>query len=168
MGAFVSELLPNPVKRVMRVRWDTLLLALEMAAVIALGFVPESAPVQISQVVINFIASMQYNTFRQAQGEPVATTFVTNHIRQVGVGIAKAVKHIGKEGDKSYLHKLRIHLFMLLFFVAGAVIGTVFCNLMLGRAIWITLIPLGVVFAALLYADLATEKDMKDKKPSGH
>ena len=168
LGAFVSELLPNPVKRVMRVRWDTLLLALEMAAVIALGFVPESAPVQISQVVINFIASMQYNTFRQAQGEPVATTFVTNHIRQVGVGIAKAVKHIGKEGDKSYLHKLRIHLFMLLFFVAGAVIGTVFCNLMLGRAIWITLIPLGVVFAALLYADLATEKDMKDKKPSGH
>lgn len=168
LGAFVSELLPNPVKRVMRVRWDTLLLALEMAAVIALGFVPESAPVQISQVVINFIASMQYNTFRQAQGEPVATTFVTNHIRQVGVGIAKAVKHIGKEGDKSYLHKLRIHLFMLLFFVAGAVVGTVFCNLMLGRAIWITLIPLGVVFAALLYADLATEKDMKDKKPSGH
>ena len=29
-------------------------------------------------------------------------------------------------------------------------------------------IPLGVVFAALLYADLTTEKGMKDKKPSGH
>ncbi len=168
LGAFVSEFLPNPVKRKMRVRWDTLLIAVEMAVVIALGFVPESAPVQISQVAVNFIMSMQYNTFRQAQGEPVATTFVTNHVRQVGVGIAKAIKHIGKDGDKSYLRKFRVHLFMLLFFVAGAVVGTLFCKLILGRAIWITLAPLAVVFGALLYADLATEKDMKDKKPSGH
>ena len=168
LGAFVSEFLPNPVKRKMRVRWDTLLIAVEMAVVIALGFVPESAPVQISQVAVNFIMSMQYNTFRQAQGEPVATTFVTNHVRQVGVGIAKAIKHIGKDGDKSYLRKFRVHLFMLLFFVAGAVVGTLFCKLILGRAIWVTLAPLAVVFGALLYADLATEKDMKDKKPSVH
>ena len=112
-----------------------------MAVVIALGFVPESAPVQISQVAINFIMSMQYNTFRQAQGEPVATTFVTNHVRQVGVGIAKAIKHIGKDGDKSYLRKFRVHLFMLLCFIAGAVVGTLFCKLILGRAIWITLAP---------------------------
>ena len=168
LGAFVSEFLPNPVKRKMRVRWDTLLIAVEMAVVIALGFVPESAPVQISQVAVNFIMSMQYNTFRQAQGEPVATTFVTNHVRQVGVGIAKAIKHVGKDGDKSYLRKFRVHLFMLLCFIAGAVVGTLFCKLILGRAIWITLAPLAVVFGALLYADLATEKDMKDKKPSGH
>ena len=167
LGAFVSELLPNPVKRRLHVRWDTLLIAVEMAVVVGLGFVPESAPVQISQVAINFIASMQYNTFRQAQGEPVATTFATNHIRQIGVGVAKAVMHI-RSKDKSYRPKLYKHLFMLLFFVVGAVVGTLFCNLLLGRAIWFTLIPLGVVFAALLYADLTTEKGMKDKKPSGH
>ena len=43
----------------------------EMLVVLILGFVPESAPVQISQVAINFIASMQYNTFRQSQGTPM-------------------------------------------------------------------------------------------------
>ncbi len=86
LGASVSELFPNPVKHYLPIRWDTLLIAIEMLAVLVLGFIPGSAPVQISQVTINFIASMQYNTFRQAEGVPMATTFATNHIRQIGVG----------------------------------------------------------------------------------
>lgn len=167
MGAFISELVPNPIKHRLPVRWDTFLIAVEMLAVICLGFVPESAPVQISQITINFIASMQYNTFRQAQGVPVATTFVTNHIRQIGVGMAKELQHLHAE-DKPHRKKLTKHLEMLLYFFGGAVIGTVFCNLFLGKAIWITLIPFAVIFAALLHADLTTEKDMVEKKPSGH
>lgn len=96
-GAFISELLPNPVKYHLKIRWDTLLIAVEMATVLVLGLVPESAPVQISQVAVNFIASMQYNTFRQAEGTPMATTFATNHIRQVGVGLAKEIQHFRKK-----------------------------------------------------------------------
>lgn len=167
LGAFVSELAPNPIKHHFSVRWDTVLMFIEMAAVFALGFVPESAPVQISQVVINFVASMQYNTFRQAQGIPVATTFATNHIRQIGIGLAKEFQHRHSK-DKSHRKKLFKHLQMLLFFSIGAVVGTVFCNLMLGKAIWLTMIPLCVIFITLLHADLTTEKNMVEKKPSGH
>ena len=86
MGAFLSELAPNPIKHRLPIRWDTLLIAIEMLVSLALGFVPLSAPVQISQVAINFIASMQYNTFRQAEGIPMATTFATNHIRKSAWG----------------------------------------------------------------------------------
>ena len=32
-GAFISELLPNPVKYHLKIRWDTLLIAVEMATV---------------------------------------------------------------------------------------------------------------------------------------
>ena len=39
-GAFISELLPNPVKYHLKIRWDTLLIAVEMATVLVLGFVP--------------------------------------------------------------------------------------------------------------------------------
>ena len=49
----------------------------------------EDAPDQICQVALNFICSMQFNTFRQVQGVPAATTFVTNHIRQVGHFLAR-------------------------------------------------------------------------------
>lgn len=166
-GAFVSELFPNTVKRHLPIRWDTLLIAIEMAAVIVLGFLPESAPVQISQVTINFIASMQYNTFRQAEGIPMATTFATNHIRQIGVGLAKEVRHFRK-GNKSHRPKLLQHFEMLIYFLLGAVVGTIFCELLVGKAIWITLIPLGIILAAFLRADLSAEKNMMERKPSGH
>ena len=168
LGAVVSELLPNPVKHRLAVRWDTLLIAVEMLVIVMLGFVPESAPVQISQVAVNFIASMQYNTFRQAEGVAVATTFVTNHIRQVGVGLAMEWRH-RHNAEKPHRRKFLTHLGMLLFFAAGATVGTVFCLQLLGRAVWLTLLPLAVVFAVLLHADLTTEKQLvENQKPSGH
>lgn len=167
MGAFVSELLPNPIKHRLPIRWDTLLIAIEMLVVLGLGFIPESAPVQISQVAINFIASMQYNTFRQAEGVPMATTFATNHIRQIGIGLAKEVKHIHTK-NKSHREKLLQHFEMLIYFLIGSVVGTILCNFFSGKAIWITLCPLGVILATLLYADCIIEKDMLEKKPAGH
>lgn len=150
LGAFVSELM-----------------LIEMIAVLGLGFLPETAPVQICQVVINFVASMQYNTFRQAEGVPVATTFATNHIRQIGVGLAKELRH-RHSADKSHHRKLARHCGMLFFFILGAVTGTVFCHLLVGRAIWLTMIPLGIIFLTLLHADRTTEKELVEQKPAGH
>lgn len=167
LGAFVSELLPNPLKHRLKVRWDTLLILIEMLAVLTLGFVPDSAPVQISQVAINFLASMQYNTFRQAEGVPVATTFVTNHIRQVGVGLAAELRH-HHTGNTSHRRKWGRHGGMLFFFITGAVVGTVFGRFLGGRSIWITILPLCVIFVTLLHADLTTERALVEQKPSGH
>lgn len=150
LGAFVSELM-----------------LIEMIAVLGLGFLPETAPVQICQVVINFVALMQYNTFRQAEGVPVATTFATNHIRQIGVGLAKELRH-RHSADKSHRRKLARHCGMLFFFILGAVTGTVFCHLLVGRAIWLTMIPLGIIFLTLLHADRTTEKELVEQKPAGH
>ena len=167
LGAFISELLPNPVKHHLPVRWDTLLIVIEMLVVLALGFVPLSAPVQIAQVTINFVASMQYNTFRQAEGVPMATTFATNHIRQLGIGLAKEISHFRLQ-DKAHRKKLREHFAMLIFFLAGAVIGTLLCNLLDEKAIWATLLPLGVLLGIFLYADFVGEKNLKERKPAGH
>lgn len=166
-GAFLSEILPSPVRRFGFLRWDTYLVAFEFLALFSIGFIPLGWPHQLVQVLVNFIASMQYNTFRQAEGVPMATTFATNHIRQIGIGIAVELKR-RRTGDKSHRPRLFRHIQMLVYFVLGAVVGTVFCHLLSGRAIWISLIPLGVVFAALLHADLTTERDLVERKPAGH
>lgn len=97
----------------------------------------------------------------------MATTFATNHIRQIGIGLAKEFHH-RHDGDKSHRLKLKKHAKMLLFFSLGAVVGTVFCHLMLGRAIWLTMLPLGVVFGTLLHADHTTERALVEQKPAGH
>ncbi|MFG6395488.1 MAG: DUF1275 domain-containing protein [Lachnospiraceae bacterium] len=164
LGAVVSEILPGPVKKTGVVRWDTLLTGIEIAVTLLLGFLPESTPFQISQVAINFICSMQYNTFRQAEGIPMATTFCTNHVRQTGISLVKWLL----KGNVAYSRKFIRHAGMLLMFIIGAVLSTVLCNLFTGKAIWGTSIILCIVFIDLFHADLTKEKEMFGRVPSGH
>lgn len=164
LGAVVSEILPVTVKKAGILRWDTLLVGFEILVTILLGFLPESAPYQISQVAINFICSMQYNTFRQAEGIPMATTFCTNHVRQVGINLAKWIR----KKDSSALRRSLRHGEMLLMFLIGAIIGTVLCRYFLGKAVWGATLLLLIVFIDLLHADLTKEKGMLGMVPSGH
>ena len=164
LGAIVSEILPSPLKKLGFLRWDTYLIAFEMVMFVIIGFIPLSVPDHVVQVMINFIASMQYNTYRQMEGIPMATTFCTNHVRQVGIATAKFFRnHDRKAGRRGALH-----LLMLLSFFAGAVILSFLCSSLGEKAIWIALIPTAIVFAELLHADLWSEHDMLDRKPSGH
>ncbi len=163
-GAAISEILPISVKKAGLLRWDTLLIGFEILVTFLLGFLPESAPCQISQVAINFICSMQYNTFRQAEGIPMATTFCTNHVRQFGIHIAKGIR----KKDVSYITRGMQHGKMLFMFVAGAVAGTVLGKYFLGKAIWGATFLLLIVFIDLLHADLTKEKGMLERIPRGH
>ena len=87
LGAVLAEFLPRRVNRLGILRWDTVFVAFEMVCLFAIGLIPDDAPPQICQVWVNFIASMQYNTFRQAKKVPMATTFSTNDILQIGENV---------------------------------------------------------------------------------
>lgn len=163
-GAFLSEILPSPVRRFGFLRWDTYLVAFEFLALFSIGFIPLGWPHQLVQVLVNFIASMQYNTFRQAEGIPMATTFCTNQLRQVGVGFAKTLRKHDREG----LSRALFFLGMLGCFFAGGVLSTLACHLVSAKAIWLNLLPLGIVLVRLVHADLTEEKGLLSQKPAGH
>lgn len=162
MGAFLSEHVPDAVRQRFHIRWDTLFIAIEMLAVIILALIPESAPFRISQILINFITAMQYNTFRQAQGVPVATTFCTNHLRQVGVSASKFVRF----HDKKDAWRMFLYCRVLFFFVLGAVCATILCRYFLGRAMLFVLPLLGFLFVDLLREDL--HGGQLERIPRGH
>lgn len=164
LGAVVSEVLPISVKKAGLIRWDTLLIGFEILVTFLLGLLPESAPFQISQIAINFICSMQYNTFRQAEGVPMATTFCTNHVRQVGINFVKWIR----KGDKSHFKRCLNHAKMLLMFVLGSAVGMVLCRYFMGKAIWGASFLLLIVFIDLVHADLTKERGMLDRVPRGH
>ncbi len=164
LGAAVSEFLPVPVKKAGKLRWDTLLIGFELMVTVLLGFVPEEAPYQISQVAVNFICSMQYNTFRQAEGIPMATTFCTNHLRQAGVCLVKVLR----KKDRTYLKRFLQYGRMIILFVAGAAAGAVLCRYVQGKAVWGASVVYLIVFLDLLYADLKKEKGQLGRVPSGH
>ena len=165
LGTIISELLPKKVKSSGLVRWDTVLIGFETVVLIVVGFIPKSVPDQIVQIMISFICAMQYNTFRQAQGITMATTFVTNHVRQVGVSIANILMH---KDDVVTREKGKRHMFMLAMFFLGGLILAALSSTLQEKAIWLAVFPMGFCFVFLLRADLKEEKDYLENTPSGH
>ncbi len=163
-GGFVSELLPAHINKQEMIRWETLLVGFEVIVLFTIGFIPLSMNPHVAQVMINFIASMQYNTFRQTETMPVATTFCTNHCRLVGIGIANYAKNKNTET----LRKGGFSALMILVFVCGAALLTAFCALLEEKAIWMAVIPLVTVFFFLARADFTFEHDRLTETPLGH
>lgn len=151
IGTIISEAISGPIKRLSDIRWDTILILIEITVVIFLGLLSESAPYQISQILISFICSMQYNTFQKTRKVPVATTFCTNHIRQAGKSFVNFVK---SPEDRAMKNKFKIHMEMIGAFIVGGIISTILCHLFLGKAILFTLIPLGITFIRLIRYDI--------------
>lgn len=166
LGSLVSEVLPKPLRQLHLFRWDTLLTLFEIIAVIVMGFIPVTAPHQICQVIINFICAMQYNTFRQSEGVSMATTFVTNHIRQLGICLTGVFNK--EPAEKRKLRQGGVHLIMILWFVLGVAASTIASRFLQEKAIWCALVPLVVLFVDLLHADRTKEKELLEQKPAGH
>lgn len=164
LGTVISELLPNPVKKIHLFRWDTYLVVFEIFVLFVVGWIPLSVNHHIVQVMINFIASMQYNTFRQAESIPMATTFCTNHLRQTGLGLIRYVK----KRDGKALSKGMAHLSMLLSFLLGGIVEAAACLWFAEKAIWFALIPLGINFILLAIGDLREDQRDFTKVPLGH
>ncbi len=152
LGAITAELMPRKLRGHGKLHWSTLLPLLEMVMVILMGFIPVTAPHQICQIIINFICAMQFHTFRSAEGEPMATTFCTNLIRQIGVNVAKAIDEW--ENRKVYLGKSGIFCAMVFSFALGVIASTISTRWLGAYAIWLNLLPLTVIFVDLLRADL--------------
>ena len=165
LGTIISEFIPKKVNRHFPVRWDTAFVLFEMIIVLIIGFIPESAPVQICHVIVNFVCSMQYNTFRNAEKIPAATTFCTAHTRSMGVYLVKWMKD---RKDTGLLKRLLFHSGMIGSFALGALLATVCCRFFGTKAVWFTEILLLITFADLLHADLTKEKDLLDRVPHGH
>jgi len=166
LGIMVAEAVPKPLRKTRLIRWDTMLMIVEILVVITVGLIPADAPHQICQVIINFTCAMQFNTFRQAEGISMATTFCTNHVRMFGSNLTRVLVRDPNHPDAG--EKTLAHGLMLLSFAGGVLAATLLCGLLNTRAIWITLLPLVILFAHLLKADLTTEKDKLDITPKGH
>ena len=165
LGAVVSEVLPVRVRRFRFLRWDSYLVAFEIAVLFVLGFVPLDISFQhMIQVIVNFLASMQYNTFRQAEGVPMATTFVTNHIRQTGIWL---VEYLVKR-DRAAGRRCFRHLRMIAVFFAGGMVLTALCDRFQEKVVWLILPPLMIVVGILAHADLHSEHEKLAQKPRGH
>ena len=164
MGTMLSEILAKRVKRFKLLRWDTIFIGIEIIIVAILAALPKSAPDQICQISLNFICSMQFNTFRASQGIPMATTFITNHVRQIAVNIVRSIRDQNKKASSRW----KRHCIMLILFLLGAFFSAVMCIYFDVHALWFAIPFLIYAFIRLLIADRTIEKAYLYKTPMGH
>lgn len=164
LGTVLSEILAKTIKHYRIIRWDTMLVGIEVMVCLILGLLPKSAPDQICQVTLNFICAMQFNTFRQSEGIPMATTFVTNHIRQTGSNLVKAIR----DHDKMASKKWKSHAGMIGSFALGACLAAFLSRFMDVRTI-LALAPVNLfILIKLAYADIICEHKYIEMTPHGH
>lgn len=143
LGAFLSELAASKAPRTGRFRWETVLVGLETMTILALSFIPDDWSFILTQVPINIIAAMQYNTFKSARGIGMATTFCTNHVRNFGVSLEKLME----TGDRSFLRRALSHIGMIASFCVGVAAATLMGQTMGSKCL---LLPAGVFALVLL------------------
>ena len=164
LGTIVSEIFEK-VKIFHHLRWDTVLVGIEIIIVIILGALPESAPDQICHVSLNFLCSMRFNTYRQNEGIPMSTVFVTNHIRQTGSCFVKSLR----DKDPESTRKWKMHGIMIVLFLMGGIASSLLCTYLGLHTIWCTLPVLIFTFIKLLIADCTYEKELLGTVvPRGH
>lgn len=115
-GIFVSVFLSRALKGT---RAHVVVTAAELAAFIAVAFIPSGASDWYTYVSVSFICALQYNVFTVCRGAALSTTFCTNNLRQAAINLYKGAA----EKDKASLAKSGIYALVILFFALGAVLG---------------------------------------------
>ncbi len=151
LGCFLSELFKSPMRRRWVMRWETVLILIEIVAVAVMGFIPATAPHQICQILINLICAMRLTTFQRSEGVAMATIFCTNHIRNIGTTLASMLRREKKTGEN--LHRIALHSIMILCFMVGVAVSVLACRWIGVKAIWCVLPLLAILFAELFLAD---------------
>ena len=133
-GVCFAELLGERLNRKNQLVFERILLLCEAFISLLIGFMPAAVPDRIPQVMLSFICAMQFTVFKKAEGLSMATTFCTNHIRQMGVNLVKGIR----DNDDNAFFVSRSHGFMLLSFCAGAFVAVSTSHVFGYYCIWIT------------------------------
>lgn len=131
------------------------LIAVEIVCLFFIGFMPRGAADGLSNVIVAFICSLQYSTFRKVNDMPYATTFCTNNLRLTAENLYHFVIHKDKISGKHFLKYFSV----IMSFFFGALFGAAVIRVMDIRAVWICCILLTGVLAAVLISGRICKKE---------
>lgn len=160
LGIFLTEYLKMHLDNMKFINCQNIVLVIEIAMLIVIGFLPETVPDNFVCVFISFICSMQTNCFRKLSGAAYSTTMCTGNLR---TGTEYLFKYIAHK-DKEALYKATQFFIIIFTFIVGALIGTI-CTLTLKLySIWICAVILTGVLMLILYKQKKIHKINKEKK----
>lgn len=143
MGVFVAERVQQKYKYRSCIHWRQIIVALEIAILFLLGFIPAQFNMAATMLV-SFSCAMQVQTFRKVHGYGYASTMCIGNLRAGTESLSVYLRDKKPGALKKAVHYYGI----ILIFAVGAGLGGVM-SLHIGlRAIWIS--PVLLTAACLL------------------
>lgn len=146
-GVMFSEIIKKRFQKSPKVHWRQIILGIELAVLLAVGFIPIGKYNAIANVAISFVCSLQVESFRKIKGNPYATTMCTGNLRS-------ATEHIFRyrnTGDRRYLSNSLQYYGVIFIFICGAATGGAITGFLSEKAVWIACVALMATFLLMIF-----------------
>lgn len=124
LGVVVSEMVKSRFKIQSAIHWRQLVIIIEMILLLIVAFIPRGNMDVIVNIIVSFVCAMQVEAFRKVNGNAFATTMCTGNLRSA----MEQLYYYKNKKDKELLYKSLQYYGVILFFIVGAVFGTVISN----------------------------------------
>ncbi|MCI8317880.1 MAG: DUF1275 domain-containing protein [Lachnospiraceae bacterium] len=146
-GILVAELVKRGFRNRAVIHWRQVVLVLEIAVLWTIAFIPSGVHDSAVNVAVSFVCSMQVEGFRTFHGNSTyATTMCTGNLRSA----TEQLFRYNVSRDKRAIQKSLEYYGIILFFIAGAIIGTLITRRFLERSALVVCVLLLVVFTIML------------------
>lgn len=147
-GVLISTIIRRYFQFNRVIHWRLIILLIEIILLFAVGFMPASLN-WAANAVISLRCAIQIVAFKKFRGNAAATTMCTGNLRS---GTELIFRLITEDNKREILAKILVYYGLILFFVLGAISGTIFSEMVGIKAIWICcLLLLLPVFIILDY-----------------
>lgn len=141
-GVLVTEWVKNKVTQVKFTAWEHIIVLMEAALLLIIGFLPAGIPDAIVNVTVSFVCSMQVNSFRKSGDLPYATTMCTGNLRSAAENFYLYSRGKKKESGERFL----VYVTIIVIFCVGAAMGCLLTDFVGGKSVWVCCALLMIVF----------------------
>lgn len=130
-GILVAELVKREFRHESVIHWRQIVLALEFAVLWTIAFIPSGIHDAAVNVAVSFVCSMQVESFRTFHGSSTyATTMCTGNLRSA----TEQLFQYNVTKDKRAIQKSLQYYGIILFFIVGAIVGTVITRMFMEKS----------------------------------
>lgn len=147
VGILFAEFLQDKFKN-KNIHWKQFIILVEIIILIVVAFMPQGKLDSYVNIMLSFMSSLQFESFRKTNGNFAATTMCTGNLRS---GNEQLYLFLTKK-DKNSKKTAGIYFFMIFTFLVGAIIGSLISFILIEKAILFCCLPLMIVFL-LLYKE---------------
>ena len=158
VGIIGAEMIKKRHKYTESIHWRQIVIIIEIITLLIVGFIPSGRFDMLSNILISFVCSLQVESFRKVNGNAYATTMCTGNLRS-------ATEHLynyKQTKDKRILKNSLQYYGIILFFIVGALIGSILTHIYFVKAVLFALIGLIAVFILMFIEEV--EVINKNKK----